>query len=142
MTLDIFFILSILILDLYLLFHVYKLNNSECECSHNSKLNIIKCYLIFSIICSLTQLYIYKINKKLFYKYKNVVLMILIPLSIIYAYITYLYTIELKNKNCNCVNTLYVTILYLVSLLISFISSFFGLIVLGFFVLLALKRKS
>lgn len=139
---DLFFILFILCLDTYLLFHVYKLNNDNCKCSENSKLDLIKYYLVFSILFSSIQLYFFTTNKKIYYKYKNKGLILLVPLSIVYAYITYLYTLDLKNSNCTCINSLYISILYFTSLFISFIFSFTGLIVVFFLVLVAMKRKS
>ena len=135
---ELFFYIFILCLNIYLLFHVYKLNNLNCECAKNNKLFIIKYYLVFSIIFSFIQFYYFATNRKIYYKYKNKFLIVLVPLSIIYAYVTYLYSIDIKNSNCTCIN---ISIIYFTSLLISFLFSFSGIFVLCL-VLIAMKRKS
>lgn len=136
------FTLSILIVNAYVLFFVYKWRREEsaCDCGKSRKLEIIIGYLIISCMINIVHIFVLLKRYDLFVRYRYYYYILFIPTSIIYTYITYLYSLEVKRKNCLCVNT---DIVYYVSLLTTTLFSMTGMfLIFGAIVaFIALKRK-
>lgn len=139
----VFFIIGILILNIYALFYIYKWNNNTCECAIDPKLKLIQYYLIFSICTCIFEVIVIFKYPKVYKKLRFILHGILLVLSILYTYISYLYTIQLQRKKCICIEPILIQIMYYISVLSTFLYSTMGifLIIIGI-AYWALKRKS
>ena len=137
---NIVFLISIIVLNIYALFYVYKWKDGDaCVCAQDTKLHIIQYYLIFSILACIGQLiwiWKYAHMSASFYG-------LLFLLSGIYTYITYVYTQELVQKKCTCIEPLYIKVMYYISILSTFLYSTAGFfLAIALVAYWALKRKS
>ena len=115
-------------LNLFVLFYVYKWNTGQtCSCAVDKKLGMIKAYLGTTICIDLFMLFLFITRYGTFQKYVRHVFMCIIPFSIAYTYLTYLYIQQLKAASCTCIAPFYMDLVYIVSLLTTIIFSVTGL---------------
>lgn len=133
---EFYFIVFIICINLYVLFYIYSWNeNVVCPCAVNSKLTYIRYYLVFSIVAGIAEICYMLLKPRTYKKYSYMFFLMFIPFNIIYSYLTYIYTQELRNKTCTCIKPLYIHIMYYASLLSTFLFSTTGI----FFVFLAVS---
>ena len=126
-------------INIYAFFFVYA-KAKDCACSQNKKLDFIKTYVFISLIVDIVLLYICISKFKLYKRIYKKAIFVILPFSLLYTYITYLYVEELVREKCKCIEPLYMHLLYYVSLASSVIFSSFGLLLIGSFILLKWQR--
>ena len=119
-----------LVLNVYVLWYIFNLEKNVCECALSTSHVFIKYYLIVAITCNAALLYLYFADRKLYHNYEKAYLVCFIPGSIIYAYITYKYVIDLESRACDCSNAVQRGIMWIEALIISILYSFGGLWIL------------
>lgn len=127
---NVVFLIAIILLNVYALFHVYRWNDHtiSCACAQDNKLKIIQYYLIFSIVACIVQLVLIFKYPGVYTKMVGLFYGALLILSGIYTYITYRYTLELVQKKCTCIEPLYLQIMYYISVVSTFLYSTTGAI--------------
>jgi hypothetical protein len=124
----------------YILYYIMRLERIECACALTRSQKFIKYYLYGSITAN-TIVILSLLSKRLSKRhalYRNY-MMIFIPATIIYTYITYHYVKFLREKGCNCSHAIQRYIMYAVSLIMSIVYSiggiwiFFGVVFVAFF---------
>lgn len=107
---------------------VFSYLSQDCNCSVNTKLELIKFYVFLSLVVNIFLIYVYFFNQLKFdivYKYA---MFILIPCTIIYTYTIILYINELKEKECECMNLIIMKLISYLSVFTSFTLNFLILI--------------
>ena len=118
------------ILNIYVLWYIFNLQKNSCECALSTSHQFIKWYLIISITCNAALLYLYYADRPSFIYYEKIYFICFIPASILYAYITYKYVIDLESRQCECSSAIQRGIMWFEALVISIIYSFGGLWIL------------
>ena len=122
-------LITFILFNLYSLFFVYAKANA-CECAQGAKLNVISSYIGLSLCIDFVLLYMFFSDFKRYNVVRTKMLSFLIPLTFVYVYVTYIYVEELKSKACQCVDPIYIHVLYYISLATSVLVSGWGIILL------------
>ncbi len=124
----------------YILYYILRLEKIECACALTSSQKFIKYYLYSAIAAN--SLVILSLTTKLSNLdvfYRNY-MMLFVPATILYTYITYHYVKALREKGCKCSHAIQRYIMYAMSLIMSIVYSvggiwiFFGVFVVAFFI--------
>ena len=132
-----------LAINAYMLWYILNLERNNCKCSITSHSKFIKYYAIVSIVCNVSLFLLFLSDSRHYTRYETIYLMFFVPASIIHAYMVYKYVQEVDIESCECQSKLERWVLYLLSLVISTIYSFGGLVLFigGASYLVAISKK-
>lgn len=102
MDYEIYLLTVFLSLNMYMLFDVYIRNKCECEISIYRK--IIIAYLTINTTIMACIISLFFIDYELFLKISKIYMVAVVPFTIIYTVLTYLYLESMIKKDCSCVH--------------------------------------
>jgi len=132
MKYNVILLIASIFFNFYALFFVYAKANA-CECAKSDKISFIKGYITVSLVVDSILLYLFVRRHKTYKAIQGPIYSVLVPMAIVYTYVTYIYIAELESKKCTCIEPMYYQILYYVSLIMSILFSVGGImVVVGF----------
>jgi uncharacterized protein YneF (UPF0154 family) len=103
MTWQILFVTSMIIVNYYMLFYVYKIRtNSQCTCANTWAHKLILTYLVINTCILILFFGAYFVQPKVYKKYINKYMVAIIPFSLLYTALTLWYAHRLKTIDCAC----------------------------------------
>lgn len=98
-----------LVINVYLLYQMYAMVDvNKCKCADDVRRTYIIWYLIFTLVYVSIMIYMYTSHRYAYFaKLDGLWVKAIIPLSVLYGYLSFSYIKSLKDNECNCINPLH-----------------------------------